>query len=162
MYSHFVIFTSQKKGIQRCGKCRLNFLTYKEKVEHKALHHRTYKKPKSLEGLPPGTKVCMEYSAQVIALLVSAMAFDITETWARPSFLLCSAFWPLLMESGLWHYHTKDKSVLKNITDLPTSGSFSVSSHCNRKTCTSADLCIQSCGSSSMHKIIQIQGRSFS
>ncbi|KAK3528177.1 hypothetical protein QTP86_023907 [Hemibagrus guttatus] len=46
----------QKKGIQRCGKCRLNFLTYKEKVEHKALHHRTYKKPKSLEGLPPGTK----------------------------------------------------------------------------------------------------------
>lgn len=56
-YSQFVIFTSQKKGIQRCGKCRLNFLTYKEKVEHKALHHRTYKKPKSLEGLPPGTKV---------------------------------------------------------------------------------------------------------
>uniref|UniRef100_A0AAR2LYR0 C2H2-type domain-containing protein n=1 Tax=Pygocentrus nattereri TaxID=42514 RepID=A0AAR2LYR0_PYGNA len=48
----------QKKGIQRCGKCRLNFLTYKEKVEHKTLYHRTYKKPRSLEGLPPGTKVC--------------------------------------------------------------------------------------------------------
>ncbi|GAA6078183.1 zinc finger protein 280C isoform X1 [Tachysurus ichikawai] len=52
----------QKKGIQRCGKCRLNFLTYKEKVEHKALHHRTYKKPKSLEGLPPGTKVTIRAS----------------------------------------------------------------------------------------------------
>ncbi|KAM9493251.1 zinc finger protein 280C [Clarias gariepinus] len=52
----------QKKGIQRCGKCRLNFLTYKEKVEHKTLHHRTYKKPKSLEGLPPGTKVTIRAS----------------------------------------------------------------------------------------------------
>ncbi|XP_066513311.1 zinc finger protein 280C-like isoform X1 [Hoplias malabaricus] len=52
----------QKKGIQRCGKCRLNFLTYKEKVEHKTLHHRTFKKPKSLEGLPPGTKVTIRAS----------------------------------------------------------------------------------------------------
>lgn len=52
----------QKKGIQRCGKCRLNFLTYKEKVEHKALHHRTFKKPKRLEGLPPGTKVTIRAS----------------------------------------------------------------------------------------------------
>ncbi|XP_062845526.1 zinc finger protein 280C isoform X2 [Trichomycterus rosablanca] len=52
----------QKKGIQRCGKCRLNFLTYKEKVEHKTLHHRTYKKPRSLDGLPPGTKVTIRAS----------------------------------------------------------------------------------------------------
>ncbi|KAI4878490.1 hypothetical protein NFI96_028126 [Prochilodus magdalenae] len=52
----------QKKGIQRCGKCRLNFLTYKEKVEHKTLYHRTYKKPRSLEGLPPGTKVTIRAS----------------------------------------------------------------------------------------------------
>lgn len=52
----------QKKGIQRCGKCRLNFLTYKEKVEHKTLYHRTFKKPRSLEGLPPGTKVTIRAS----------------------------------------------------------------------------------------------------
>lgn len=50
----------QKKGIQRCGKCRLNFLTYKEKVEHKTHFHRTHKKPRKLEGLPPGTKVCLK------------------------------------------------------------------------------------------------------
>ncbi|XP_065145207.1 zinc finger protein 280C isoform X1 [Paramisgurnus dabryanus] len=52
----------QKKGIQRCGKCRLNFLTYKEKVEHKTNFHRTYRKPRSLEGLPPGTKVTIRAS----------------------------------------------------------------------------------------------------
>lgn len=52
----------QKKGIQRCGKCRLNFLTYKEKVEHKTHFHRTHKKPKKLEGLPPGTKVTIRAS----------------------------------------------------------------------------------------------------
>lgn len=52
----------QKKGIQRCGKCRLNFLTYKEKVEHRAQVHKTFKKPKALEGLPPGTKVTIRAS----------------------------------------------------------------------------------------------------
>ncbi|KAJ8247876.1 hypothetical protein GJAV_G00251570 [Gymnothorax javanicus] len=52
----------QKKGIHRCGKCRLNFLTYKEKTEHKTQFHRTFKKPKSLEGLPPGTKVTIRAS----------------------------------------------------------------------------------------------------
>ncbi|XP_061101488.1 zinc finger protein 280D isoform X1 [Conger conger] len=52
----------QKKGIHRCGKCRLNFLTYKEKTEHKTHFHRTFKKPKTLEGLPPGTKVTIRAS----------------------------------------------------------------------------------------------------
>lgn len=50
-------FLFQKKGIHRCGKCRLNFLTYKEKVEHRSHVHKTFRKPKALEGLPPGTKV---------------------------------------------------------------------------------------------------------
>nr|XP_015198799.1 PREDICTED: zinc finger protein 280D isoform X1 [Lepisosteus oculatus]XP_015198800.1 PREDICTED: zinc finger protein 280D isoform X1 [Lepisosteus oculatus]XP_015198801.1 PREDICTED: zinc finger protein 280D isoform X1 [Lepisosteus oculatus]XP_015198802.1 PREDICTED: zinc finger protein 280D isoform X1 [Lepisosteus oculatus] len=47
----------QKKGIHRCTKCRLQFLTCKEKMDHKTQHHRTFRKPRSLEGLPPGTKV---------------------------------------------------------------------------------------------------------
>ncbi|XP_069480993.1 zinc finger protein 280D isoform X1 [Ambystoma mexicanum] len=47
----------QKKGIYRCAKCRLQFLTSKEKIDHRTQHHRTFKKPKQLEGLPPGTKV---------------------------------------------------------------------------------------------------------
>ncbi|GAB1302758.1 Zinc finger protein 280C [Apodemus speciosus] len=51
----------QKKGIYRCPKCRLQFLTSKEKTEHK-LEHRTFIKPKELEGLPPGSKVTIRAS----------------------------------------------------------------------------------------------------
>lgn len=32
-------------------------MTCKEKMDHKTQHHRTFRKPKQLEGLPPGTKV---------------------------------------------------------------------------------------------------------
>ncbi|KAM3626140.1 uncharacterized protein V6R79_023326 [Siganus canaliculatus] len=52
----------QGKRISRCGKCRLNFLSYKEKVEHRTTVHRTFRKPKALEGLPPGTKVTIRAS----------------------------------------------------------------------------------------------------
>ncbi|XP_034849450.1 zinc finger protein 280D isoform X3 [Mirounga angustirostris] len=52
----------QKKGIHRCTKCRLQFLTCKEKMDHKTQHHRTFIKPKQLEGLPPGTKVTIRAS----------------------------------------------------------------------------------------------------
>ncbi|KAL1775564.1 zinc finger protein 280D isoform X1 [Sigmodon hispidus] len=52
----------QKKGIHHCTKCRLQFLTCKEKMDHKAQHHRTFVKPKQLEGLPPGTKVTIRAS----------------------------------------------------------------------------------------------------
>lgn len=52
----------QRKGIHRCGRCRLNFLTLKEKVEHRARVHKTFRKPKALEGLPPGTKVTIRAS----------------------------------------------------------------------------------------------------
>ncbi|CAI5793102.1 finger 280D isoform X1 [Podarcis lilfordi] len=53
----------QKKGVHRCTKCRLQFLTCKEKMDHKSQHHRTFKKPAQLEGLPPGTKVTIRASA---------------------------------------------------------------------------------------------------
>ncbi|KAM7045258.1 zinc finger protein 280C isoform 1-T3 [Molossus nigricans] len=51
----------QKKGIHRCTKCRLQFLTCKEKLDHKT-QHRTFIKPKELEGLPPGSKVTIRAS----------------------------------------------------------------------------------------------------
>uniref|UniRef100_A0A9L0S8F3 Zinc finger protein 280C n=1 Tax=Equus caballus TaxID=9796 RepID=A0A9L0S8F3_HORSE len=51
----------QKKGVHRCTKCRLQFLTCKEKMDHKT-QHRTFIKPKELEGLPPGTKVTIRAS----------------------------------------------------------------------------------------------------
>ncbi|XP_077173664.1 zinc finger protein 280D [Paroedura picta] len=52
----------QKKGVHRCTKCRLQFLTGKEKLDHKSQHHRTFRKPPQLEGLPPGTKVTIRAS----------------------------------------------------------------------------------------------------
>ncbi|XP_017260977.1 zinc finger protein 280C [Kryptolebias marmoratus] len=52
----------QNKGIHRCGRCRLNFLTYKEKVDHRTHLHKTFRKPRALEGLPPGTKVTIRAS----------------------------------------------------------------------------------------------------
>ncbi|XP_063457996.1 zinc finger protein 280C isoform X2 [Pan paniscus] len=54
-------YVCQKKGVHRCPKCRLQFLTRKEKAEHKA-QHRTFIKPKELEGLPPGAKVTIRAS----------------------------------------------------------------------------------------------------
>ncbi|XP_038606054.1 zinc finger protein 280D isoform X2 [Tachyglossus aculeatus] len=55
----------QKKGVYRCTKCRLQFLTCKEKMDHKTQLHRTFRKPKQLEGLPPGTKVTIRASVGV-------------------------------------------------------------------------------------------------
>ncbi|XP_037551934.1 zinc finger protein 280C [Nematolebias whitei] len=52
----------QNKGIHRCGRCRLNFLTYKEKIDHRTRLHKTFRKPRALEGLPPGTKVTVRAS----------------------------------------------------------------------------------------------------
>ncbi|XP_062940154.1 zinc finger protein 280C [Cynocephalus volans] len=51
----------QNKGIHHCTKCRLQFLTFKEKVDH-STQHRTFIKPKELEGLPPGTRVTIRTS----------------------------------------------------------------------------------------------------
>uniref|UniRef100_A0A6I8NF77 Zinc finger protein 280D n=1 Tax=Ornithorhynchus anatinus TaxID=9258 RepID=A0A6I8NF77_ORNAN len=55
----------QKKGVYRCTKCRLQFLTCKEKMDHRTQLHRTFRKPKQLEGLPPGTKVTIRASVGV-------------------------------------------------------------------------------------------------
>ncbi|XP_012889164.1 PREDICTED: LOW QUALITY PROTEIN: zinc finger protein 280B-like [Dipodomys ordii] len=46
------------RGIEKsrftCSKCRLQFLTFKGKIQHKTLCHQIFKKPKQL-GLPPET-----------------------------------------------------------------------------------------------------------
>ncbi|XP_057195710.1 pogo transposable element with ZNF domain isoform X1 [Triplophysa rosa] len=47
----------QKSTVYHCNKCRLQFLFTKDKVEHKVNHHKTFRKPRELEGLQPGTKV---------------------------------------------------------------------------------------------------------
>ncbi|KAJ8290086.1 hypothetical protein GJAV_G00008560 [Gymnothorax javanicus] len=55
----------QKKTVYHCNKCRLQFLFTKDKIDHKMNHHKTFCKPKQLEGLMPGTKVTIRaYAAQ--------------------------------------------------------------------------------------------------
>ncbi|XP_072004248.1 zinc finger protein 280D isoform X2 [Engystomops pustulosus] len=68
----------QNKGIYRCTKCRLQFLTCKEKMDHKTQHHRTFRKPKQLEGLPPGTKVTIRASVGVSSSTVSSPTSSIS------------------------------------------------------------------------------------
>ncbi|KAM4827171.1 zinc finger protein 280B isoform 1-T2 [Thomomys bottae] len=51
-----------ERSIHQCSKCRLQFLTFKEKMEHKTRYHQMFKKPKQLEGLPPETKVVIQVS----------------------------------------------------------------------------------------------------
>lgn len=52
-----LFFSLQKRNVYHCNKCRLQFLFAKDKIEHKLQHHKTFRKPKQLEGLKPGTKV---------------------------------------------------------------------------------------------------------
>lgn len=35
-------------------------------MDHKSQHHRTFKKPAQLEGLPPGTKVSLKHHVMFI------------------------------------------------------------------------------------------------
>nr|XP_020640457.1 zinc finger protein 280D [Pogona vitticeps]XP_020640458.1 zinc finger protein 280D [Pogona vitticeps]XP_020640459.1 zinc finger protein 280D [Pogona vitticeps]XP_020640460.1 zinc finger protein 280D [Pogona vitticeps]XP_020640461.1 zinc finger protein 280D [Pogona vitticeps] len=83
----------QKKGVHRCTKCRLQFLTCKEKMDHKSQHHRTFKKPPQLEGLPLGTKVTIRASVGSLpptataapAVYANASAFPLSPVAKTPS-----------------------------------------------------------------------------
>uniref|UniRef100_A0ABI8AED4 Pogo transposable element derived with ZNF domain n=1 Tax=Felis catus TaxID=9685 RepID=A0ABI8AED4_FELCA len=55
-------YVCQKRNVYHCNKCRLQFLFAKDKIEHKLQHHKTFRKPKQLEGLKPGTKVTIRAS----------------------------------------------------------------------------------------------------
>ncbi|XP_077420876.1 zinc finger protein 280C isoform X2 [Vanacampus margaritifer] len=63
----------QKKGIHRCGKCRLNFLTYKDRMDHRTQVHKTFRKPSVLEGLPAGTKVTIRASLSGKTVAMSSL-----------------------------------------------------------------------------------------
>ncbi|XP_054038448.1 pogo transposable element with ZNF domain isoform X3 [Rissa tridactyla] len=55
-------FMRHQKSVYHCNKCRLQFIFAKDKIEHKLQHHKTFRKPKQLEGLKPGTKVTIRAS----------------------------------------------------------------------------------------------------
>lgn len=57
-FLHLLLYAfEQKSTVYHCNKCRLQFLFTKEKLDHKMTHHKTFRRPRQLEGLSPGTKV---------------------------------------------------------------------------------------------------------
>lgn len=76
----------ERSGHQ-CSKCRLQFLTFKEKMEHKTQCHQMFRKPKQLEGLPPETKVVIQVSVKPVeAESVEVASITVSTTdWEPPS-----------------------------------------------------------------------------
>lgn len=71
----------------QCSKCRLQFLTFKEKMEHKTQCHQMFKKPKQLEGLPPETKVVIQVSLEPVqSESVKAAAVIVSTADWEPAF----------------------------------------------------------------------------
>uniref|UniRef100_A0A3P9I0K7 Pogo transposable element derived with ZNF domain b n=1 Tax=Oryzias latipes TaxID=8090 RepID=A0A3P9I0K7_ORYLA len=50
-----------------CNRCRLQFVLLKDKMQHKLENHRSFRRPKQLEGLPPGSKVSPRKTASPAA-----------------------------------------------------------------------------------------------
>ncbi|XP_008065222.1 zinc finger protein 280B [Carlito syrichta] len=75
-----------EKNVHQCSKCRLQFLTFKEKMEHKTQCHQMFKKPKQLEGLPPETKVIIQVSLEPLQSgSVEAASITVSTSEPEPS-----------------------------------------------------------------------------
>ncbi|XP_062038308.1 zinc finger protein 280A [Lepus europaeus] len=72
-----------KKGFP-CSKCRLQFLTKKEVIEHKAKNHKTFKKPEPLSGLSPETNVIIQTSDRPGSGGVASIVVSNTRLWVSP------------------------------------------------------------------------------
>ena len=82
----YVIIDSTRKSFHQCSKCRLQFLTCKEKREHKTQCHQMFKKPKQLEGLPPETKVVIQVSLEPLQPgLVEVASITVNASDSEPS-----------------------------------------------------------------------------
>ncbi|XP_051920073.1 zinc finger protein 280C isoform X1 [Hippocampus zosterae] len=120
----------QKKGIHRCGKCRLNFLTYKDRIDHRAQVHKTFKKPSVLEGLPAGTKVTIRASLSAKTVTMSS-SVDRSAVVLTPETLSNSA---KIKPGGLGKSKrnsseaVKPKAVLKNKGNSATNCNLSLKS----------------------------------
>ena len=74
------------KSFHQCSKCRLQFLTFKEKMEHKTHCHQIFKKPKQLKGLPPETKVVIQVSLEPLQPgLVKVPSITVNTSDSEPS-----------------------------------------------------------------------------
>ena len=75
-----------EKSFHQCSKCRLQFLTCKEKREHKTQCHQMFKKPKQIEGLPPETQVVIQVSLEPLQSgLVEVASITVNASDSEPS-----------------------------------------------------------------------------
>lgn len=75
-----------ERTVHQCSKCRLQFLTFKEKMEHKTQCHQMFKMPKQLEGLPPETKVVIQVSLEPLQPgSVKAASVTVSTSDSEPS-----------------------------------------------------------------------------
>ena len=75
------------KSFHQCSKCRLQFLTFKGKMEHKTHCHQIFKKPKQLKGLPPETKVVIQVSLEPLQpglVEVASITVNTSDSEASP------------------------------------------------------------------------------
>ncbi|XP_031241138.1 zinc finger protein 280B-like [Mastomys coucha] len=76
----------ERSGHQ-CSKCRLQFLTFKEKMEPKTQCHQMFKKPKQLEGLPPETMAVDQVSVKPVeSESVKVASITVSTTDWEPSY----------------------------------------------------------------------------
>nr|XP_010947638.1 zinc finger protein 280A [Camelus bactrianus] len=73
------------KRVYRCSKCRLQFLTFKEKTEHQTKNHQPVKKPEQLEGLPPETEVVIQTSVQPGSRRAASIVVSNTDPQLSPA-----------------------------------------------------------------------------
>ncbi|XP_011383018.1 zinc finger protein 280A [Pteropus vampyrus] len=67
------------KRFFQCTKCRLQFLTFKEKMEHQTKNHQTFKKPKQLEGLSPETEIIIQTTGRPGSRGAASIIVNITD-----------------------------------------------------------------------------------
>ncbi|XP_055780704.1 pogo transposable element with ZNF domain isoform X1 [Salvelinus fontinalis] len=74
----------QASRASHCNKCRLQFLSATDRMEHKTHSHRTFRKPKQLEGLQPGTKVTIRAYSHHKGQLPKNVPMDYKTTGPTP------------------------------------------------------------------------------
>ncbi|KAL0985304.1 hypothetical protein UPYG_G00155240 [Umbra pygmaea] len=78
------VIRHQGSKLSHCNKCRLQFVSTSDRMEHKTRHHRTFRKPKQLEGLQPGTKVTIRAYAHHKGTLPKNVPLDYRTTGPTP------------------------------------------------------------------------------
>uniref|UniRef100_A0A1A7YDT0 Pogo transposable element with ZNF domain b n=1 Tax=Iconisemion striatum TaxID=60296 RepID=A0A1A7YDT0_9TELE len=71
-----------------CNRCRLQFVSLKEKLHHKLENHRSFRKPAQLEGLPPGSKVTIRTYGKAMPSMTSPIIIQPNKIKTEPQNVL--------------------------------------------------------------------------